>query len=286
MLDVISEAYSPLKMITVSPGFFDTLGYYSIIGMLAPLLIPAYIWAGWKAETAPRLFFAVMVVFGVTLLLTQYRLNYFGSFAVITGWAVLLTDRFPALRSRQLLVAVTGCVLVFLSAIPGFMYIIGDRYSLGWDDRYQESLPLFQALKEACAENPGIVLVDNDFGHILRYSAECSVIANNFLMTPQHEDKIREMYAYLKMTPEELLENKPEDMRYVFARLANYLTVNEDGETVVVPREELEEYNLRLTYDLNTRQDLPDRYRLIAILPLINEEPVVTRTRLYEILPE
>jgi hypothetical protein len=43
---------------------------------------------------------------------------------------------------------------------------------------------------KACAEDPGIVLADNNAGHYIRYYSDCSVIVDNFLLTPQHFAKM------------------------------------------------------------------------------------------------
>ena len=43
--------------------------------------------------------------------------------------------------------------------------------------------PILEDLQQACAKDPGIVLADNDAGHYIRYYTQCSVIANNFLLT-------------------------------------------------------------------------------------------------------
>jgi len=286
VLKNISEAQSPLHMMQYKPGFWPTVGYYSLYGLLIPLLIPLYIFRGWKAENGKDLFFAIMIVFGCTLLLTQYRLNYFGSFAILMGWLIPLFEKYPQLKEWPKALTCAGLVIVAVGAYPSIKHNLFLRYSLGWDDRYQESLPLLEALAERCAEEPGIALIDNNFGHIVRYATDCSVIANNFLMTPQHEAKIQEMWDYYLMTPEELLENKPEEMRYVFVRLANYLERQEgSNEAAIVPPESLPDTNLPLTYELASRDDLPSRYKLIAALPLF-VEPHIDRARVFEILPE
>ena len=284
-LDSVSETTSPYQMLTGSQGFWKTVGFYSLFGLLAPLLIPVFIYRGWKSRSGTDIFLAVMVTFGVGLLLIQYRLNYFGSFAILLGWIVVLSEKVSFINRKPLVSFLLGLIIVIGASTPGFLNVLFMRYYLTWDDSYQESLPLFARLEQRCDENPGIVLVDNNYGHILRYHAECSVIANNFLMTDQHIDKIREMWHYLAMSPEELLENKPDEMRYVFARLSRYKNRLEDGRTGLSSEEYLRENNLRLIFELNTRHDLPDRYKLVAQLPLDKERGFM-RTRVFEILPE
>ena len=59
------------------------------------------------------------------------------------------------------------------------------------DPDFQDSRPILGDAAASLREEPGIVLADNDAGHYIRYYTECSVIANNFLLTRQHEEKIR-----------------------------------------------------------------------------------------------
>jgi asparagine N-glycosylation enzyme membrane subunit Stt3 len=284
LLSSISEAQSPYQMITGKYGFWVTAGYYSFIGLLAPLLIPLYLYRGYKATTGLQLFFSIMVVIGVTLLLTQYRLNYFGSFALILAWLVVLHERFTFFSARPLITNTAGIVLVLAAAIPS-LDVLFMRYTLGWDNMYEESLPAIAKLAERCEENPGIVLVDNNFGHLLRYHTDCSVIANNFLMTPQHEQKIDEMQAYMHMSPEELLEKKPAEMKYVFTRLAGFIQRNDEGKDHMTSAEFLENHNYRLPWELNSRNDLPPRMKVIAGVPL-DDKRDLTRIRVIEMLPE
>ncbi|MCP4088244.1 MAG: hypothetical protein GY746_00420 [Gammaproteobacteria bacterium] len=285
LLSAISEAKSPYSMMLGSEGFTKIIGYYSLFGLIAPLLIPLFIYLAWKKRSGKYIFLCIMVTFGISLLLTQFRLNYFGSFAIFLGWAFLLNEKFSFISRKPLISFLLGLIIMFGAFAPGSFDVLFMRYYLTWDDRYKDSIPLFERLKEKCDESPGIVLVDNNYGHILRFHTECSVIANNFLMTKQHVDKIREMWRYLEMSPEELLENKPNEMRYVFARLSNYMARLDDGRTGLTTEEYLEENNLRLIFELNTRNDLPDRYKLIAQVPLDKKRGFM-RARVFEILPK
>ena len=44
----------------------------------------------------------------------------------------------------------------------------------------------FPTLKKLCEQRPGVVLGDLDTGHWVTYHAKCGVIADVFLLTPQH----------------------------------------------------------------------------------------------------
>ena len=62
----------------------------------------------------------------------------------------------------------------------------------------------------------------------LRYHSQCSVIADVFLLTPQHAAKVIESARLLAKSPAELLTAKPE-VRYVFAHHSVTLTYDEKG---------------------------------------------------------
>ena len=87
----------------------------------------------------------------------------------------------------------------------------------------------------------------------------------------------------MRLSPEQFLRIAPTGTKYVFARLDNFFTVNK-GEITLGNLEYLERNNSRLFFELNTRKNLPDRFRTLNKLPL-NEEEGSSRARILEILP-
>lgn len=284
LLDKITEAQSPLTMLRQPGGLTDVISYYSALGLLAPLLIPLYLWRGARTDNPANLFLAVMIVFGVMLLLTQFRLHYFGSFALIVGWAVLANENFRAASKRPVLTIVAGLLLITGASYTGINNKILVRYPLGQDPAYEDTFGLFGTLIDACNKNPGIVFADNNFGHYIRYHTSCSVIANNFLMTPLHERKIREMQQLADLSPEEFLAAAPADVKYVFARLVKFYGKRDNGEFALTSTDYIKANNPRLFFELNARDDLPARYRVLNELPL-DESRGLVRARIIEILP-
>ncbi|HJP03506.1 MAG: hypothetical protein QGG65_00620 [Gammaproteobacteria bacterium] len=282
LLDRVMEARSPIQMLT-DKGLWEAISYYSPIGLLAPLLIPVYIYRGWQARDATQLFLSVMVVFGVALLLMQFRLHYFGSFALILGWVLLANEKLSVTNRRPLLTFGIGLLILAIAFQPAAQSKLFTKYALGLDPGYQDVYTLFAPLTERCQDNPGIALADNNFGHYIRFHTECTVIANNFLMTPQHEEKIAEMEYLLELSPEELLEEAPENTRYVFARMLKFYGIR-DGEAALTSTEYVKENTPRLYFELNSRDDLPDRFRVVGELPL-DPGRGLTRARVVEILP-
>jgi hypothetical protein len=159
------------------------------------------------------------------------------------------------------------------------------NYALGLDPAYEDTFGFFDVLAKACDSYPGIAFADNNFGHYIRYHTDCSVIANNFLMTPLHEEKVRQMQELMRLSPEEFLARAPAEVRYIFARLDNFFVVGTDGEVEFANTVHLKDQNTRLFFDLNTRTDLPPRFRVMAELPL-DDDRGFARARLIEVLPE
>ena len=94
----------------------------------------------------------------------------------------------------------------------------------------------------------------------------------------------------MKLSPEEFLNQAPADMRYIFARLDQFFFVTYDGDLQLGNTEFLEQHNNQLFFELNTRTDLPPRYRVLAELPLnsgtgVEDNRGFTRARLIEVLP-
>jgi hypothetical protein len=226
-----------------------------------------------------------MVIFGIGLAMTQFRLHYFGSFALILGWTFLISHYFPAVNRKPLITSLAFAVIFLLAYLPPIQHRIFVPYSLGFDGDYEELYPILMDAEQACADEPGIILVDNNLGHIVRYHTDCSVIANNFLMTPQHEAKIEEMNTLLNMSAEDFLEQDDIKITYVLARLQGYVgTVN--GKPTFATTEWLEKNIKPLQFQLTSRSDLPTGYQVLAELPIGDGKRDIAMARLVKIVPE
>jgi hypothetical protein len=153
---------------------------------------------------ADRLCFAVFAVLGVSLLCFQSRLHYFGSFVLVLPLLLWCQERAQQYRA---------VLAVALLAIAGSAVAAWPQLSqpvvIGRDIAYQLTRKIYPALAEACARRPGIVLADNNDGHYIRFHTECSVISDNFIMTPQHEAKLLQGDRLLASSSREIVEHAP-----------------------------------------------------------------------------
>lgn len=216
-LDTIVEARPLLYMASNTVGRYELTAMYSALVWLVPLTFLFCVWQGWRERTTPRLFFWICCMFGLALLVTQLRMHYFGSFALYLPWLFLAqycSTRWPDRRKT---------VTLLLSMVFALMYWVPGRYQLAGatafagDPAFRGLRPILEDLKHACAQDPGIVLADNDAGHFIRYYTECSVIANNFLLTPQHEQKIRQL-DNLMSVPAAAFPGVAPFVRYILVR--------------------------------------------------------------------
>lgn len=261
-LDMIEEVKGPLEMYLRAGQSSDVTRYYGWFVVLAPLLIVAYGWQLFVAGSSSRIFFASAAVLGLILLLAQFRLHVFGYWALLLGPFVLAQD---LARRRQLplaLVSVAALALVAVAIQPTMKHQHFKNPVPGLSKAYAMAHSLYPILAAECAKSPGIVLSYGDEGHPVRYHTDCSVIVNNFLLTPLHGKKVREADALLDLTPESLLDARPE-VAYVFVRLYGVFRETPSGPEPVPPAE-LAAINSRLFIHLVGREELPDEFEMLG----------------------
>lgn len=216
MLDQILEMRSPLQMVR-DGELGPLLGFYSLFGLIAPLTLVLCAIRIWQERTNYRLLFWIWCVFGLALMTTQVRMHYFGTFALFLPWLVVAQEaatRWPE-RSRPILL-VTSLALV-LAYSPVIRYALIAPTPKAGESSFVALYPLFAPLREACASDPGVVLADSNAGHYIRYFTKCSVIANNFLLTPQQFQKADEVTRLFSLPVAELVKQAP-FVKYVLVR--------------------------------------------------------------------
>lgn len=266
LLSEIAEVQSPLGLMKDSLGIFITSSNYTWLILAAPVIAALFAWQALREDEPQVLYLAISAVFGLLLLLTQVRLHVFGSWALFLGgaWWIERLGRRRAVK-LSMIAGVTGFV-VALAYYPAIRYQLFKVYPPGLTNDYSTTRGLYPTLANACRAEPGTALAQSDDGHHVRYHSDCSVIANNFLLTRQHGEKILELQALLEMTPEQLLEAAPH-VDYVFARLYNVMRPGERGYEPT-PKDIVIAGNDPLIVALNMRNDLPQNFRLLAEIQL------------------
>ena len=210
----ITEAQSPYELYHEHGPGMSTQFFSWLLWLSGPMAL-LNLWWVFRFREPGLKFTAIVGVLGLTLLQAQYRFAVFGELSMVLTpvlAAALLSDWRPALRRA----AMAACLVLF--AVASYPTWVNWRTSwvLGASSGYQISRSTFPALKKACAERPGIVVADLDAGHWIRYHSRCSVIANVFLLTPQHSAKVLELGRLMALSPAQLLADGI-PVRYVFA---------------------------------------------------------------------
>jgi asparagine N-glycosylation enzyme membrane subunit Stt3 len=216
-LESIAEMKSPLAAMFTPLGVRVVANMYSFLFYIAPLTWLLCVLQCWRERGSNRLLFWIACVLGLSLLFSQVRMHYFGDFALYLPW-LALADGFvrtrPHLYRRVFLAASLLFVLLYA---PVLRYQLVSPVSFANDEAFSVTRPMFATLHDACAKDPGIVLADNNAGHYVRYYTDCSVIANNFLLTPLHFQKMDEAERDFQMSARELLTAAP-GVKYVLVR--------------------------------------------------------------------
>jgi hypothetical protein len=185
------------------------------------LLLAWFAYRVTRERRAERLYYAVAVVFGLALALMQFRLHYFGFFALVTS-ALLLVDELRARRGWHrgaVLAATLGiATLAYQPALRERLFVL---YSPGADNDYASALPILGDLRRLCADDPGVVLANSNDGNPILFHSDCSVIANNFILRPEDERYFDEIGRLMRSTPAAVRAERP-DIKYILVRAQSF----------------------------------------------------------------
>jgi hypothetical protein len=221
ILDQIIEVRSPYKLFTDTFGPMQTAAHYSWLLLLAPPLLAYYGVRVWRENRPDRLYYAVVVTFGLALLLDQYRLHYFGFFGLVTGGLLLVDElrvRLQWHRGLTFVLSFAALALAYQPALRERLFII---YAPGADTEYASAFAIFLDLGTLCGQDPGVVLASADDGSAILFHSECSVIANNFILRRSDEAHIQEIDRLMRLSPAEIRAERP-DIKYVFVRVRDF----------------------------------------------------------------
>jgi hypothetical protein len=226
VLGSITEALSPYELFTKTFGPTQTAGYYSWLIVIAPLLLLYYAYRAVRDSAPARLYYALSVVFGLGMLLSQFRFYYMGFFALTTSVLLIVDQLTWRLRWHRGGAFAASFALLTLAYQPALRERLFTVYAPSGDREYANALPIFRKLGELCSDDPGVVLANHDDGNAILFHTDCSVIANNFILRPQDAEKINEVDRLMRMDPSRLGAEAPE-VKYLLLRAEDFsLTVD------------------------------------------------------------
>lgn len=284
-LDAMSEMRSIRQMSSVPGGLWDVSNLYSLLVWLLPVTAAYCLFRCWAERSSARLFFWICSICGLSMLATQFRLHYFGSFALFLPWLVVterVVTKWPDRRKQIMLTASLGFLLMYMLPLR---YQLPSLIAPAGDPAFPSLRLVLASLQKACADDPGVVLADNDAGHYIRYYTDCSVIANNFLLTRQHEEKI-EQIDYLTSLSAAALPAAAPYVRYVLLRPVSVSRTAAGNLSYMTfsPR------STQLVADLLLKPaaDAPANYALLseANIRELGNDAGIPYIRLYKITPE
>lgn len=215
-LESIREMRSALRAL-LDLGPMTMARTYSALFFIAPITFGLCILRCWRDRGSYRLLFWLTAALGLALSATQQRMHYFGGFALYLPWLVLAAD--AAMKrldlEKKIFLGVTTAIV--LAYAPALRYQLAQPMAPGGDPYFEGARPLYETLRKECEREPGIVLADNNAGHPIRFFTDCSVIANNFLLTPQQFAKLDQADHLFSLSAAELARLQPR-IRYLFIR--------------------------------------------------------------------
>jgi hypothetical protein len=248
---------------------------YSPLVLLLPATLGLCLYRVWKSHEARESLFWIASACGLPLLAVMIRFHVFGSFALVLPWVIVLGEQVAKGRlTQQNALLIQGLALV-LACMPVLPYLKQMRVA-GNDAYYALTYDAYPDLTRECANAPGVALSNPDDANYIRFHTSCGVIANNFLLTPFHEQKIREARALLN-TPAAELPGKAPEVRYVFVHRQSLFQLTPDGRMQFLPGGDPSLPDPRLVSDLidTPLEQLPPQYRLVKELAFERPRRVV-----------
>jgi hypothetical protein len=198
---------------------------YSYFVLLLPATLILCAVQLWRERDAARRYFWLASLAGLLMMAGMVRMHVFGTFAMLLPWLAWWQERSvaanPTVKNGVLAIAAIAAVG---SALPAWSY----TSTAGNDPYYALTWDLYPPLADLCRREPGVVLSTPDDANYVRYHTDCAVIANNFLLTPQHEAKILEVRRLMDLAPAQLAAAAPQ-VRYVLVHRMALFSLNADG---------------------------------------------------------
>ncbi len=242
-----------------------SLVLYTGLIILLPVIMAGCVFALFTTRSAKYIVFACHCLFGLSLLVLQYRFNQFGSYALylapLCTLSLLLATRTLAVRAFAISTTSLLIAALMLQSFP-FLWLPREP---GWSDIYARSRPLFLYLGELCEQQPGIVLTTLENANYVRYHTDCSVLGTAMYGPDNLQTKLgTRALQLLNADPQQVLESQP--------RLDYILVVRAYGTQITRPEwaTQFNETGLNgLLLGHNT--DFPTEFRLLMAANFADE---------------
>lgn len=195
------------------------LSLYGGLLLVLPLGLAALLVQTWERRDDTRLFLTMAAVFGTALMTDQLRLENYGSFALFLLPFLMLARWAPERPANARFRGALTVALVAGSILPTLPRL-SESIATGGAIDYHLAEPIYQRLAGACRQHPGIVLAASSDGHPISYFSQCAVLADNFIITRQHEEKLEQVNQLMGLSLAQVLATAPY-VRYIFVSRAD-----------------------------------------------------------------
>jgi hypothetical protein len=229
---------------------------YTWLVVLLPVVVLWYLLRLLRSQDPAEIFLSGMLVSGVLLLFAQWRMHYFGSYALFLPVLLLAQNRLNAHVGNKWVIYPVLLLAVGSAYLPAVDRLLNNPL-VGRSPEYGLTRAIYTEMEKACKANPGVVLAGHNDGHYITFHTDCSVIANNFIISPLHSQKIRESDQLLAGTADDIIVNESW-IRYVYVNRMDDVFASESEDKVRQANAGLREELLL------PKGDLPEGYTLLS----------------------
>jgi hypothetical protein len=262
----IGEVQSVWGLGVNSNSLWPVIRFYSLFIFAWPLTAALCVWKFWRSPDAKQGFFWASSFFGLLLLALMIRMHVFGSLALFLPWIVFAEELSRSGKHEPRTVGLAGAFALVIGFAPVVKEVFETKVA-GNEPYYALTNDIYPKLADECSRAPGVVLSNRDDANYVLYHTKCAVIANNFLLTPFHEQKVREVDGLMETPAGELRQRAPA-LRYVFVHKQSLFKLDERGKLHFLPAGDPNAPDPRLVRDLMSAgaDQFPPGFRLLQEL--------------------
>lgn len=216
-------------------GVGELIARYSIVVMIAPIIFMVSLVRMIFPQDQKLGFSAGFICLGLALMMSQFRFNYFGGYALAIGLG-LTVNRILSLSVGNEYTRILAAVLVAISVLAPLGVLKRVEVPLANSFNYMVTKDLYAVMKPLCDESPGVILANWDDGHYVTFHTGCSVIATTMLITQEHVEKVAQLDQFMRMRPEVIVKEFPW-IKHFFVHDTRRFTISAErlAETGTVP---------------------------------------------------